>query len=243
MDVDSGQRDQPCRGPGDKRGLEEAGRGLFAFVSADGIHWMKKSEAIPYRPKWRHAFDSPNVSFWSEAEKRYVAYFRTWTDPERLRTDGFISVNAGSEEGELLTRPLTLSGSKLLLNFSTSAAGSLRVEIQTAEGQPIPGFTLADAKELFGDEIDRPYSWKAAADVSSLAGKPVCLRFVMREADLYSPHVERAEANVRVLSAIEGHPKASAVGWPVDALLAVPHDRRLETAPGCSCGSRRTRPS
>ena len=71
-----------------------------------------------------------------------------------LRTDGFVSVNAGSEEGELLTRPLTFSGSKLQLNFSTSAAGSLQVEIQTAGGRPIPGFALADSEELFADEID-----------------------------------------------------------------------------------------
>lgn len=73
-------------GGGDKRGTTEPGRGLFAFVSPDGIQWTKKAEAIPYNPKWRHAFDSPNVSFWSEAEQQYVCYFRTWTDPERMRS-------------------------------------------------------------------------------------------------------------------------------------------------------------
>lgn len=73
-------------GPGDKRGTTQPGRGLFAFVSPDGIRWTKKQEAIPYRPEWRHAFDSPNVPFWSEAEQKYVCYFRTWSDPGRLRT-------------------------------------------------------------------------------------------------------------------------------------------------------------
>lgn len=73
-------------GPGDKRGKSEPGWGLFAFVSADGVHWTKKTEVIPYRPEWRHAFDSQNVSFWSVAEQQYVCYIRTWTPSERLRS-------------------------------------------------------------------------------------------------------------------------------------------------------------
>jgi hypothetical protein len=73
-------------GPGDKRGTSIPGRGLFGFVSPDGIRWTKQKEAIPYRSEWRHAFDSPNVSFWSTAEQCYVSYFRTWTRPERLRS-------------------------------------------------------------------------------------------------------------------------------------------------------------
>ncbi len=70
-------------GPGDKRGLDKPGHGLFAFVSPDGIQWTQKQEAIRYHPQWRHAFDSPNVAFWSEAEQLYVCYFRTWTEDRR----------------------------------------------------------------------------------------------------------------------------------------------------------------
>ena len=73
-------------GPGDKRGLTKSGEGLFAFVSADGIRLTKKGEVIPYQPEWRHAFDSQNVSFWSDAEQQYVCYLRTWTPVERLRS-------------------------------------------------------------------------------------------------------------------------------------------------------------
>lgn len=71
-------------GKGDKRGSKKEGIGLFGFVSADGLNWTKQSEIIPYRPEWRHAFDSPNVAFWSEAEQLYVCYFRTWIEPDRL---------------------------------------------------------------------------------------------------------------------------------------------------------------
>ena len=97
-----------------------------------------------------------------------------------------MSVSAPFSGGELLTKPLTFTGRRLELNYESSAAGSLRIEIQNATGEPIPGFTLADATELFGDEINRTYAWKSGLDVGSLAGKPVRLRFVMKDADLYS---------------------------------------------------------
>jgi hypothetical protein len=49
--------------------------GLAAFQSGDGIHWS------PVRPEpilRNGAFDSQNLAFWSEAEQRYVLYYRTF---------------------------------------------------------------------------------------------------------------------------------------------------------------------
>jgi hypothetical protein len=103
-----------------------------------------------------------------------------------LRTDGFASVNAPYRGGELLTKPLKFTGKELVLNFSTGAAGGIRVEIQDVDGKPLPGFALADATEIIGDEIERVATWKAGADVSKLAGRPVRLRFAMKDADLFS---------------------------------------------------------
>lgn len=103
-----------------------------------------------------------------------------------LRTDGFISVRAGAGEGELLTKPVSFSGSQLEINFSASAAGGLRVEIQDAAGKAIPGFTLADSKELTGDKIEQDAAWKGNPDLAKLASKPARLRFVMTECDFYS---------------------------------------------------------
>lgn len=319
--------------------------GLHAFASADGIHWRKTSEqpVIPYDLAWSHAFDSQNVSFWSEVEQLYVCYFRTWSiycgalcpsssaaspaNPARnqeagygnelrtisratspdfknwstpvamnpnlpgehlytsqthpyfraphiyialpsryvagrvgaektdamlgstdilfmssragatnfdrlfteafirpglelkrwesranyvalnvvptgpaemsiyhavsghrytLRTDGFISIHAGAAEGELLTRPLTFAGKTLIMNFSTAAAGSVRVEIQGSDGAPIKGFSMADCPACVGDEIERAVRWTGDPDLNALSGKTVRLRFVMNEADLYS---------------------------------------------------------
>ncbi len=103
-----------------------------------------------------------------------------------LRADGFISVNAPYSGGALLSKPLRFSGSKLEINFVTSAAGGVRVEVQDENGKPIPGYTLAESPEIIGDEVGRVVAWSGGPDVSKLAGRTICLRFVMRDADLYS---------------------------------------------------------
>jgi hypothetical protein len=316
--------------------------GLVAFVSADGIHWRKMQD-MPVITKG--AFDSQNVAFWSESEKRYVSYFRIfkkignegirwvsratsddfvhWTDPVEmtfgdapvehlytnqtlpyfraphlyialaarfmsgrqalteaqlaaaqlprdpgypqdpewlkrdcsetvmltsrggnrydrtfmegfikpglelsnwvsrsnypsrgivptgpgeisiyvgrhngqpsahiqrltLRTDGFASLRAPYAGGEMTTKLLKFAGRELEINYSTSAAGSVKVEIQDEQGRPVPGFSLSDASEIVGDEIERVVTWKRGSDVLRRGGPPVRLRFVMKDADLYS---------------------------------------------------------
>ncbi|HAW32268.1 MAG TPA: hypothetical protein DCY03_29865, partial [Planctomycetaceae bacterium] len=103
-----------------------------------------------------------------------------------MRIDGFVSINAPLKGGEITTKPITFTGKELKLNFSSSAAGGILVELQTPEGKPIAGFTEADCSELFGDTISRAVHWKNGTDVSSLAGKPVRLKIKLKDADLYS---------------------------------------------------------
>ena len=103
-----------------------------------------------------------------------------------LRLDGFVSAAAPMEGGELVTKPLTFDGDALQLNFSTSAAGSVRVEIQQPDGTPIKGFALNDCQELFGDSIDRTVAWSDSSELASLKGQPIRLRFVLNDADLYA---------------------------------------------------------
>ena len=97
-----------------------------------------------------------------------------------------MSVTAALSGGELLTRPLVFDGNALVLNFSSSAAGDVRVEVQDARGNVIEGFALSDCHEVWGDDLARTVKWGGTTDVSKLAGQPVRLRFVIRDADLYS---------------------------------------------------------
>ena len=110
-----------------------------------------------------------------------------------LRTDGFASLRARYSGGEVLTKPPKFEGSNLVLSFATSAAGSIRLEIQDANGNPLPGFALEAPPLIFGDEIEHTVRWerthaKAASDkpLARIAGKPVRLRFALKDADLYS---------------------------------------------------------
>lgn len=103
-----------------------------------------------------------------------------------LRVDGFASVNAPFAGGEFVTKPLTFTGRKLVLNCSTSAVGSVRVELQDAGGQPLDGLKLEDCGEIYGDETARAVAWKSAPDLGRLAGRPVRLRITLKDADLFS---------------------------------------------------------
>jgi hypothetical protein len=103
-----------------------------------------------------------------------------------LRPDGFVSVQGPYQGGELITRPLKFSGSELQLNYSTSAVGSIRIELQDSDRQPIPGFALDDCVELYGDKLDGSIRWKGDADLSSLDGRTLRMRIGLSDADLYA---------------------------------------------------------
>ncbi len=103
-----------------------------------------------------------------------------------LRIDGFTSLHAPYEGGEMITRPFRFTGDTLLLNFSTSAAGYIKVEMLDLQGNILAGYKLEDSKELIGNEIEKAVSWKGNPDLGKLAGSPVRLRLVMKDADLYS---------------------------------------------------------
>ncbi len=117
-------------------------------------------------------------SWWGKSSNQLRRY--------TIRIDGFVSLQAPLAGGEFTTKPLVFSGDRLVINYSTSAAGSIRVEVQAPDGKPLDGFRLTDCPEIFGDSLERTVAWKGGADVSKLAGRPVRLRFVMKDADLYS---------------------------------------------------------
>ena len=104
-----------------------------------------------------------------------------------IRVDGFVSANAPLAGGEIVTKPLVFDGGNLTMNVETSGAGGVQVEIQEADGTPIEGYGLADCPPIFCDRLRYVVRWReVGGDVRPLAGKPVRLRFVVRDADLYA---------------------------------------------------------
>ncbi|MDB6169263.1 MAG: hypothetical protein JWM88_2127, partial [Verrucomicrobia bacterium] len=174
------------------------------FMSTrDGVHWNRFEEAF-IRPglherNWAHRANTPSRGL-LETGPEEISFFveRDYTFPSNqierftVRTDGFVSANAGYPGGEFVTKPLIFTGTAMVLNYSTSGNGSIRIEVQDAEGHPIPGFLLEESPLLFGDKIAQVVPWKHpkgrtdSSPFARLAGKPVRFRFVMRDADIYS---------------------------------------------------------
>ena len=186
--------------------MPTAGVSEAVFMSSrDGIHWDRRFMEAFIRPgrdprNWVHRTNMPSAGVVPTSDDEMSLYVsRHYTFPsahlERmvLRTDGFVSIHAGHEGGEWVSRPLIFEGGNLVLNLATSAAGSIRLEVQDTGGRPLPGFALEESPLIWGDEIEHTVRWerssgRPASDqpLKRIAGKPVRLRFVMKDADLYS---------------------------------------------------------
>ncbi len=188
---------------------KEPGTSDALFMSSrDGRNWDRTFlEAWirpgPDRQNWT---DRSNMPAWGIVQtspdefSMYVSEHYRWPDNRlrrvTIRRHGFASVHAGHAGGEFTTRALTFGGDRLILNYATSAAGGLRVEIQDAKGSAIPGCALADMEELFGDELDAVVTWKSKRDLIELKGKPVRFHVVLRDADLFT--IRTATTNDRI---------------------------------------------
>ena len=177
------------------------------FMSShDGLHWNRPFLEAFIRPgpdpaNWggAHGNSAPAWGIAQTGENEISVY---WAEhygnyPEdrasiprlrrgTLRLDGFVSVNAPYADGEMVTRPVVFEGKTLTINYATSAVGSVKVELLAPDRKPIPGFELDKAVELYGDETARAVAWQGGSDVATLAGRPVRIRFVMKDADVYS---------------------------------------------------------
>lgn len=107
-----------------------------------------------------------------------------------LRRDGFASLEAGASTGTVTTRPVLFSGARLFVN-AACPQGELRAEVLDEAGQAVEPFTLANCEPLSADKTLAPVTWKGAADLSSLAGKPVRFRFALRRGSLFAFWVSR----------------------------------------------------
>ena len=175
------------------------------IASRDGIHFTQSSDVFlaPGLRSVHNWFYGDNYIAWTMIETdssdddspRELSLYATESygtggDSRlrryTLRIDGFGSLHAKSQTGCAQTKPLVFSGGELLLNAATSAAGNIWVEICGPDGKPLEGYASGDCDAVFGDFIEKKVSWNGKSDLSALAGRPVILRFKMKEADIYS---------------------------------------------------------
>ena len=103
--------------------------------------------------------------------------FRRYT----TRLDGFFSWYGSYRGGEVVTRPLKISGGSMKLNFASSAVGKIIVAICDTDGAALDGYT---SHPIFGDSVDRPVVFEK--DLSALIGKEVRLKLYLYDSHLYS---------------------------------------------------------
>jgi len=164
--------------------------------SRDGENWDRYLEAFltpgyEAEHNWVYGDCYLSYGFLDTGDENYYMYtidnHRSYDVPcplnrYKIRKDGFGCYMAGGKEETLVTKPLTFEGSCLHLNFASSAFGYIYVDVLDEDGNPISGKSF----EIFGDILDREIRFADGRDFSAFAGKPVRLRFTMRDAKLFS---------------------------------------------------------
>ena len=111
-----------------------------------------------------------------------------FTDSIGLATwklDRFVSADGPAEGGTIVTVPLVFTGQRLELNaIATHPGAQIVVEFIDASAVTKKAWGLSDP--WTGDSLRQTVTWKGPANVTALAGKPVAMRFTLRNAELFS---------------------------------------------------------
>ena len=183
-------------------------------ASRDGVHWMRYDRR-PYLARGTagepdcggthtsefhfrdgdHLYQYYGAGPWTHGGFRALTleqrqdranWGRGFINVARQRLDGFVSADAGYTGGWLTTPPVLFSGRELTLNIDVAAMGEARVEIQGEDGRPVSGFSSGECDRVMVNDVAHVVRWNGNADVGSLAGGPVRLRFDMRSARLFA---------------------------------------------------------
>lgn len=102
----------------------------------------------------------------------------------KWKKDRFVSADAGPAGGTLTTVPLEFAGQHLEVNARVLPEGELTVELLDAGRRPIPGWPVSHSPR--GDHLRHVVSFGGRTDLSPFAGKPLILRFTLRQAELFA---------------------------------------------------------
>lgn len=116
----------------------------------------------------------------------------------KLRLDGFASMDAYEGGGVVTTKTMVFRGRRLEVNVRAPAApfgkqlrptspyGAFGVSILDDAGRPIEGYSSDRCDTFTGDERHHVVTWGSNERVDALAGRPIRLRFHLRNAALYA---------------------------------------------------------
>ena len=171
-------------------------------TSRDGRHWSRhlRSPFLPNGPdnSWDwgilHMGQNPPIRVNDELRIYYgggqSAHNVRLRDAKRfgiglatLRPEGFVSLDAKTQPGEIVTRPLHSKGTKLTLNAAVQPQGSIQVALLNPDGT-----TIAESEPVTGDSLRAPVRWKTVVAIPTT--KDYRLQFRLNNASLYAFRVE-----------------------------------------------------
>ena len=101
-----------------------------------------------------------------------------------LRKEGFASLSATIREGIIVTRPMRLTGRRLLFNAACGPDGYLDIEVADDNDDVVAGLARDDFVRFTGDATRAPAAWREATPLP--VDRDLKLRFFLRHCDLYS---------------------------------------------------------
>lgn len=151
-------------------GPEGSTDGGMIMMTANGT-FLHNDKIITY-------YTSANTGHGALIKDRNIGISRaTW------KRDRLVSMQSGDTEGWLETVPLETPKGDLEIN-ADAEGGYIVVEVLDVEANVLSGFSSKECVPIISDDLSHKVAWKEA-DFSKI-DQPVCLRFVMRNAKLFS---------------------------------------------------------
>ncbi len=107
-----------------------------------------------------------------------------------LRRDGFVSLDAGSQPGRVITRPMALEGRRLFINAAISGDGWVKAGVLSREGAPLDAYGLEKSTAIKADTTRGAMVWQGTEYLKCAREDHVRLVFEMQNAALYSFWIE-----------------------------------------------------
>ena len=162
-------------------------------TSRDGENWTHHREPFLQRSDQPGAWDRA-MAWVGDCETvgdEELVYYGGWSTGHKggdrqiglakLRKNGFVSRDAGSEQGALCTPVVVLQAEQLVLNATVQ--GELQVRVLDRHGHPLEGLDWDECDPIHGDSLAHTVRWKRGP--APPRGRPVRLEFSLREAQLY----------------------------------------------------------
>lgn len=167
-------------------------------ISHDNKYWTRVANQKTFIPLGEEGSWDDGMIFttppFNHGDKTLI-YYSAWDGPHNtktrksgiglatLRKNGFVSLDADSNDGNLTTHLIKNAGGALFVNVNAKG-GSLRAELLDVQGNPIPGYTINECVSVKSDEISHWIQWN---DHEKLPAKlePIQIRFELNNLSLY----------------------------------------------------------